>query len=313
MEVKWLEDFLTLAETKSFSHSARKRDLSQSAFSKRIVLLEEWMGAKLIDRSVQPISLTPAGRMFHGPAKEILKSIYAARMLVGGREQYKGTEPVIQLAVTPTLVSTSFPIWLRKLNHLGRVNARVQPVGFTVGVQQLVDGESDLFISYYHPLLSTGLDPDLYPYLCLGIERVVPVSAVASDGVPLFLLPGSANHPLPLLTYTPGSFLGDVVDLLLLNAVHPFELYRAFETPAAEALKGMVLAGQGIAWMPESYLSKELSDGTVVNVGSNIWTTELEIRIHRSLRRRGQVADRVWAFIENMTVEPGAGKVSLED
>ncbi|RQS02604.1 LysR family transcriptional regulator, partial [Burkholderia sp. Bp8998] len=66
MEAKWLEDFLSLADTKSFSRAARTRHLTQSAFSRRIAALESWMDAKLVDRSINPITLTPAGQMFRG-------------------------------------------------------------------------------------------------------------------------------------------------------------------------------------------------------------------------------------------------------
>src|SRR5258708_12661804 len=115
MEAKWLEDFLSLAETKSFSRSARNRDLTQSAFSRRIVALETWMGTKLVDRSVNPISLTPAGRMFRSLATDILKSMYAARNMVGGYEQFADSDHVIHFSVAHTLVFTLFPDWLKRL------------------------------------------------------------------------------------------------------------------------------------------------------------------------------------------------------
>ncbi|HDL3295779.1 TPA: LysR family transcriptional regulator, partial [Mannheimia haemolytica] len=35
IETKWLEDFLTLEECRHFSQAAEKRNLSQSAFSRR--------------------------------------------------------------------------------------------------------------------------------------------------------------------------------------------------------------------------------------------------------------------------------------
>jgi DNA-binding transcriptional LysR family regulator len=36
MESKWLEDFISLAETHSFNRSAQQRDVPQSDFSRRI-------------------------------------------------------------------------------------------------------------------------------------------------------------------------------------------------------------------------------------------------------------------------------------
>ena len=54
METKWLEDFVSLAETRSFSRSAHLRHVTQPAFSRRIQALEAWAGIDLVDRSSYP-------------------------------------------------------------------------------------------------------------------------------------------------------------------------------------------------------------------------------------------------------------------
>ena len=65
MELKWLEDFVSLAETRSFSRSAELRHITQPAFSRRIQALEAWLGTELIDRSVYSMRLTQAGNVFY--------------------------------------------------------------------------------------------------------------------------------------------------------------------------------------------------------------------------------------------------------
>lgn len=44
LETKWLEDFSTLATTRSFSQAAEKRFVTQPAFSRRIRSLEDALG-----------------------------------------------------------------------------------------------------------------------------------------------------------------------------------------------------------------------------------------------------------------------------
>ena len=73
MELKWLEDFLSLAETRSFSRSAEQRRVTQPAFSRRIRSLEIWLGTVLLDRSTYPITLTPEGRHFRETAEEVVR------------------------------------------------------------------------------------------------------------------------------------------------------------------------------------------------------------------------------------------------
>jgi DNA-binding transcriptional LysR family regulator len=62
MDTKWLEDFISLAETRSFSRSAQLRHVTQPAFSRRIQALEAWAGIDLVDRSSYPTRLTPRAR-----------------------------------------------------------------------------------------------------------------------------------------------------------------------------------------------------------------------------------------------------------
>ena len=79
METKWFEDFISLAETRSFSRSAELRHVTQSAFSRRIQSLEAWAGVALVDRSSYPTALTPAGERLYGQALELLQSLQRAR------------------------------------------------------------------------------------------------------------------------------------------------------------------------------------------------------------------------------------------
>ena len=74
MELSWLEDFLTLSVTGNFSRAAETRHVSQPAFSRRIRNLEYWVGTPLVDRSVFPIALTPAGESFRKTAEETIRS-----------------------------------------------------------------------------------------------------------------------------------------------------------------------------------------------------------------------------------------------
>ena len=76
METKWLEDFVSLAETRSFSRSAQLRHVTQPAFSRRIQSLENWLGTDLVDRTSYPTRLTPAGTVFYEQALEMLAQIF---------------------------------------------------------------------------------------------------------------------------------------------------------------------------------------------------------------------------------------------
>ena len=59
MRLEWLKDVLTVAETGSFTEAAQRRHLTQSAFSRRIQMIEDYVGVELFDRSKKPIQLRP--------------------------------------------------------------------------------------------------------------------------------------------------------------------------------------------------------------------------------------------------------------
>jgi DNA-binding transcriptional LysR family regulator len=75
MEQGWLLDFIALARTKSFTEAAKSRNSSQSAFSRRIQLLEYWLNVRLVDRAVQPVALTAAGTKFLPMAESLCSNI----------------------------------------------------------------------------------------------------------------------------------------------------------------------------------------------------------------------------------------------
>ena len=110
METKWLEDFLCLAETRSFSRAASDRHITQLAFSRRIMAQEEWeewLDVNLVDRSVHPVTLTAAGWLFRRLAADLLRNAYAARTLLSGH-----------LPLTDAVVQCGLPRFCRG-DHIG--------------------------------------------------------------------------------------------------------------------------------------------------------------------------------------------------
>jgi len=81
MDFDQLETFLAVARHLSFSRAADKRFRTQPAISSQIRLLEEEVGAKLLDRSGGKVSLTASGKVFLKFAEELMESRKA--MLAG--------------------------------------------------------------------------------------------------------------------------------------------------------------------------------------------------------------------------------------
>lgn len=257
METKWLEDFVSLAETRSFSRSAQLRHVTQPAFSRRIQALEAWAGTDLVDRSSYPTRLTAAGDTLYDQSLEMLRALQSTRAMLRGHTS--AGQDVIEFAVPHTLAFTFFPAWMSTLReNFGPIKSRLIAQNVHDAVLRLVEGSCDLLIAYHHSSQPFQLDAERYEMVSLGQEVIAPYAKPDSDGQPLFKLPGRAGHPLPYLGYAPGAYLGMVVDLILKQSKTAIHLDRVYETDMSEGLKAMALEGHGIAFLPYSAVKKDL-------------------------------------------------------
>ncbi len=293
MHIDWFEDFVCLVECHSFSLAAQQLNISQSALSRRIQSLEEWVGADLIDRSGQGVRLTPAGRTFHTFAIETMRRAHDVRAILRSHVSTDGE--VVHFAVAHTLSLTYFPNWLKQLKvRFPSIVAHVQSMNVPDGISALARGDSDFLIAYHHPQMPAMRSTKGMPYLELGIDRMVPYSGVGADGLPLFTLPGDPSQRFPFLAYEAGAYLSYIVELILLSAGRPCHLRRSFETQMAESLKAMIVAGHGIGWLPQGCATREVHDGTLVQAGENCWTMPINIRIYRQIDNTKPVIERIW-------------------
>jgi DNA-binding transcriptional LysR family regulator len=214
------------------------------------------------------------------------------------RGQTSTAESVVRFSVAHTLSVTFFPQWLRELKAaLGNVLAHVNAVNVADGARALAEGATDLLLVYHHPRLPVLLDPKRFPHLTLSTERMAPFTAPLPSGAPKFRLPGQAGSPIPFLSFSSGTYLGQVVEMILLDAGEPFHLARSFDTHMAEALKAMVLAGHGLGWLPQSSAAREVKEGRLVSAGPTRWACNLEVRLHRLADRGNDMVERIWELL----------------
>ncbi len=79
LELTWLEDCIALAQSLNFSRAAASRYVTQPAFSRRIVSLEEWLGTPIFERNRRGVSLTRAGEVFVRQVPELIRALYTLR------------------------------------------------------------------------------------------------------------------------------------------------------------------------------------------------------------------------------------------
>jgi DNA-binding transcriptional LysR family regulator len=304
METKWLEDFVSLAETRSFSRSAQLRHVTQPAFSRRIQALEAWAGIDLVDRSSYPTRLTPAGETLHAQALDILGALQATRGMMHGH-QVAGRD-MVEFAVPHSLSVTFFPHWVSDLRQrFGTFKSRLIALNVHDAVMQLTEGHCDLLIAYHHPSHPLQLQANRYEMLSLGYDTLTAYARADEHGAPLFRVPAAPEQKVPFLSYASGAYLGQLVEQIAKQSAVPLNLEAIYETDMAEGLKAMAVEGHGLAFLPGSSVARELEKGRLVRASGPEQPCQLsmEIRIYRErpdpARLPKPAAEALWAFLRD--------------
>jgi DNA-binding transcriptional LysR family regulator len=306
MEIKWLEDFLSLVDTRNFTRSAELRFTTQPAFSRRIKVLEEWVGTALLDRSAQPITLTAAGEKFQPVAEEVLRRLYQVREDI--RHFDKVAANMITFVATHSLSLNFFPRWIRSLeDRTGVLATRLDSDHAEACVQALLKGHCHFMLCHTHPSVELNLPPSEFTSLVVGKDVLLPVSAPAPGGEPLHRL-DQTTGPVKYLAYAETSAIGRVVEKMLARRPASVRLERVFVSPLAAVLESMVRAGRGVAWLPRSQVEEDLAAGRLVTADGSAWTMPVEIRLFRPKDKLPPKPEKFWSQLigdETATTEVG--------
>ena len=246
MELQWIDDFLALCETRNFTRAAQARCTTQSAYSRRMQRLEEWLGAPLFDREKRPVTLTPAGEEFFARAHRLRDDIFDARRAVLSVSSH--LEKSLRVYTTNTLAATFLSPWLirRGLRNYSVIVASVS--GCLEAVKR---GHADLALTPHFG------DAEALGGLAtqeIGEDRL---TLAQSRGVtpPVRLVDGELLGPLML--YTPGTQYGARIAAMLDAHGVRMRDRPVCESASAEALLAQVKAGLGAAWIPAILLGGE--------------------------------------------------------
>ena len=304
METKWLEDFVSLAETRSFSRSAQLRHVTQPAFSRRIQALEAWAGTDLVDRSSYPTRLTPAGETLYAQSLEMLQALQSTRAMLRGHAS--AGQDVIEFAVPHTLAFTFFPAWVSSLRE--KFGPHQEPADRAERARRRdAAGGGQLRPADRlppSPRSRCSWTPTATRWSRWARRRWRRTASPTPRASRCSGCPGRAGQPLPYLGYAPGAYLGRVTDLLLKQAGTAIHLDRVYETDMAEGLKVMALEGHGVAFLPHSAVQQgtaRAQAGERGAAGAAGLEIAMDVRAYRekpSARSAPKgTAQALWAFL----------------
>lgn len=296
MNLRWLEDFIALCETRSFTEAAQRRFLTQSALSKHIQALEAWLGSgALLNRSTSPIEITSVGQVFKGTALQIVSLLNSARRTGSDRTATQN----IYVSATHSLSSTFVPL----LSKLLCENLSIQTICLNVAANNFREAllryeraECDYFLCYNSPINNLKLDSTGHIRLTLGTDYLVPVSIPSTqNSKPYYAITRASERPLPYLAYAEESHLGRVLQSHASFLHFGSRLIVRAKSAYAETLRAGVLNGLGIAWLPCSLIKSNLENGDVVlATDDDAYYIPLTIDIYRQSRISREEVLKCW-------------------
>jgi DNA-binding transcriptional LysR family regulator len=291
LDLNWLNDFECLARTLNFTRAANERNISQSAFSKRIKALESWVGAPLINRAQYPVQLTEAGTQFLPAALAAVSHLAEQRQEI--RDADRGGRRFLRFSALHAISTNFLAFRLDTLQgEIPDLHTRVVSDSLSTCCELLVEGAVDIMLCYYHQSVSPSIDETAFTRKDLLIDWLFPVAASAPALSQGWDLGNASNPPIPYLAYEPSTFLGMVVGRTLEGKTLNAE--TIYVDGLVETIKRRVLKGSGFAWMPQTAVAEELADGRLVQIGDETWATRLTITALANPTSFDPVAQEVW-------------------
>jgi LysR family transcriptional regulator, hypochlorite-specific transcription factor HypT len=259
MELQWLEDYLALLEAGSFSAAAERRHVSQSAFSRRIQLLEEWLGVDLIDRSRKPLRFTPLATQHEAAFRSLVTQFYEFRSTL---RSDASASPGLVIAAQHSLAAAHLPAFLQKLRLISpEQRFRIRSENRDDGVALLLRGQADILLTYESNSSSANVPAQIATACALGEDALVLVASPTLCASNDFLL---ADRQLPLLCFPPESFFGQAVRTHALPELMQSRLVAVqYVSEFSLGLREMALIHQGATWLPRSLVAQDLRRGTL--------------------------------------------------
>lgn len=284
-----LQVFVIVAELRNFSRAAERLHMTQPAVSQHIRALEQQLGAKLLERSSKSVSLTRAGGIVLGHAREI--GAQYGRMRERIDELSGSVRGPLAIGASYTFGEYALP---QTMAELLRVYPEIAPsiaIGNTAGIADRLRGkELDIGIVEGEEI-GQGLEAEAIA----GDEMVV----VAGGGHTLARA-GEADVAelceAAWLVRETGSGTRAAAEAVF--AAWRMRPQRLMELGSTQLVKEMAMAGLGIALLSRWSLRRELADGSLTLVSAPALPFR---RSYYLLRRRGDPGTRTLeAFVAQL-------------
>jgi DNA-binding transcriptional LysR family regulator len=259
MQFEALKVFCDVARCRSFSQAAavQRPQMTQSAVSQIVRLLEERVGVQLIDRARRPLQLTAPGKLYYEGCKRLIEQFDELEALI--KQQQAQIDTTIQVAA----------IYSVGLGDMGQLVERfeAEQQGTRVHIEYLHPDQ------VYQRVLERSADLGLVSFPRRSRELLVvpwreePMVLACAPGHALATMrtikPAQLNGE-KYVGFDKGLVVRREVDRFLREQGVSVEIVMEFDN--IENIKKAVEIGAGVALLPEPTLRREVQAGTLAAI-----------------------------------------------
>ncbi len=300
MDIKWLEDLIVLLEEGSITRAAQRRHVTQPAFSRRVRMLEDWLGVEIVDRSTKPVGILPVGLELEENVRDLVNRLYSLRNRVQAQAQYHDR---ISFIAQHTLAMSLFP------QLIGDVKTLFPGTSYKVDPANNDDCEllflrgGDFLLAYETAFRQFDFSHLNVGRLYFGKGHLMPVASRAM-AERLDSTDKLSSQTIPFLMYQAGGFMADALANTCLPAVRrDYRMEVICESALSASLKEMVLANMGVAWLTRGLIETELSDGRLVSLEHYFGATNLDIVIYYRRDSQSEQAAQICQYLNDLSVQ----------
>ena len=253
MNLRQLNYFTRIVDAQNMTRAAEMLHIAQPALSQQIMLLEEELGVKLLNRTARGMLATEEGELLYQHARAILRQVDNTRALISRKQGVvSGTVSIGMASSTAKMLA---------LHLIQRVRERHPAI-----VLEIVDVPSaDLTKLVLQGRVDFSLSPDQRPLNGLVHEPLLHEELLLLTPPSWPLRPGKQTIAdiarMPLVLPSLPNTLRARVDHAFLTAGHTTNLYAEASTSAI--LIPAVRMGAAATILPYSAAYTEISGGTI--------------------------------------------------
>ncbi len=299
LDTNWLTDFLVLSKRGNFSQAADERNITQSAFSRRIKALETWLGTELFDRSSYPVTLTAEGETFLGTAQNVLRELDLNR--VEFQRRSAASTPDIRLAASTSLALSFVPDWLGQIRQAcGVFSVSIDTYDFFEMIELLDERKMDLVVLYYKPEASTFFEHQAFDAIKLGEEAMHLCTALDAEGRPAYDVDNPPRGGLEYIGYGQTGYFAKVEDLIFADMTPQDPTFVCTsQSGTCEFMKRLAIMEQKMLWLPACSAHEAVKSGQLALAGDGRYDTSIEVWVYKKREAPSPLVQKIWAHLKS--------------